>query len=489
MAKPFQPPQPPLLGREYPPGEESQYIGIMIQDLEGQLKKIYPSGETLRQAHPKMHGCVRAEFIIESGLPEELRIGLFKETKTFPSWIRFSNASTKPKSDGKKDVRGMAIKLMDVPGEKLLSDQKNAQTHDFNLISHEVFVSKNVKQFQGLMKAVTSGNLNVIGYFMNPFHWGVLLRTIQSFIKCDHVLSICYWSTTPYQFGEENCAVKYHVSPHLTQGITYKASKNPDYLKENLVKSLSEEDAYFDFCVQFQKDAIHMPIEDPTVKWNSAYIKLATIRIPVQEFDTDEQNEFGTALSFTPWHCLPEHRPIGGLNRARKQIYQSLSKFRHERNHEPFKEPTFSDLKPKPMNPSNEQLIKALFADYAKGDMAAVMAMMDPAIQWIEPGYPDVPFGGTYTGIKGISEMFGKQAQMLKIVSFAPKAFFSNDTMVIVLGSDSAEVISTKKVYSTDWTMAFTLSNGKITNVETYMDTNAIAKAFVKDLQDTVLTV
>ena len=38
-----------------------------------------------------MHGCVRAEFSVEPGLPEELRIGVFKAARMFPAWVRFSN--------------------------------------------------------------------------------------------------------------------------------------------------------------------------------------------------------------------------------------------------------------------------------------------------------------------------------------------------------------------------------------------------------------
>ena len=64
-----------------------------------------------------------------------------------------------------------------------------------------------------------------------------------------------------------------------------------------------------------------MPVEDPTVEWTAPWQKVATIRIPPQSFDSPEQMAFGENLSFTPWHTLPEHRPLGGVNRARKRIY------------------------------------------------------------------------------------------------------------------------------------------------------------------------
>lgn len=71
-----------------------------------------------RDAHAKMHGVVKAEFIIEPNLPEELQIGLFKEAKTYPAWIRFSNQSGSLSPDIERDIRGMAIKLMGVAGRK-----------------------------------------------------------------------------------------------------------------------------------------------------------------------------------------------------------------------------------------------------------------------------------------------------------------------------------------------------------------------------------
>ena len=81
-----------------------------------------------------------------------------------------------------------------------------------------------------------------------------------------------------------------------------------------------------------------MPIEDPTVEWKSAWERVATIEIDAQEFDFPERWEWGNKLSFSPWHALEEHRPLGGINRARKVVYPASSDLRHE-NLNPPKEP------------------------------------------------------------------------------------------------------------------------------------------------------
>ena len=36
-------------------------------------------------------------------------------------------------------------------------------------------------------------------------------------------------------------------------------------------------------------------------------------------------------MSFNPWHALPDHRPLGDFNRARRDIYRAMAAFRHER--------------------------------------------------------------------------------------------------------------------------------------------------------------
>ena len=83
-----------------------------------------------------------------------------------------------------------------------------------------------------------------------------------------------------------------------------------------------------------------VPVEDPTVDWKAPFRKVATIRIPPQVFDTPERKSFAENLSFTPWHSLPDHRPIGGINRARKAIYRAISIQRHTLNDAPRREPT-----------------------------------------------------------------------------------------------------------------------------------------------------
>ncbi len=321
------------------PSNEAGRIKDLGERLKQKIIKDNAGGIMRRDAHPKMHGLVKAEFKVESDLPEELAIGLFSETKSYQTWVRFSNQDGSINPDIKRDIRGMAIKLMGVPGQKLLPQEKDAPTHDFITISTNVFVTKDVAEFDDLIKTVTTKNPLGQAFFFSC-HLRLVKNLLMAMRKFANPLQIRYFSTTPYLLGDR--AVKYSTIPQLNQADKIPSNPRDNYLREAMALQLDDNEAVFDFCVQFQTNATEMPIEDPGVLWDenvSPFRKVATITIPSQTFSTPERDEYGENLSFTPWHALPDHRPLGGVNRARKIIYDLISTFRHDQNSAPRIEP------------------------------------------------------------------------------------------------------------------------------------------------------
>jgi ketosteroid isomerase-like protein len=477
-----------IIGHEYPQPDEEQTAKYTVKLLQDQMMKMYDDKKIkqLRQIHPKMNGCVKAEFIVEANLPEELKVGLFKEAACYPAWLRFSNGSTHPLPDWKKDIRGFAIKLMNVPGEKLIG--KGSQ--DFILMNTKDFPSDSVKKFADVLFVVTT-----------PFKFSTLFKKIKIFfsnipivvrgkikapIKMKNPAEIPYFSTVPYRFGDESQAVKYAVFPSKNNQLLNTGSKGKDLIRENLVLTLLNHELVFDFCVQFQSHPVKMPIEDPTVIWNSDFEKVATIRIPIQTFDTPEQNNFGDNLSFNVWHSLPEHRPIGNFNRVRKIIYEDMYEFRHKHNImediEPEADDTFfnntSINTTMEKTPTNEEVIMQMYKDFAEKNIPAVLALFDKDVVWERAGAPDIPFAGKFSGTQEMLKMFAITNDSIEVKSFVPVKFVSSGDTVVVLGHDEADVKPTGKTYKTEWVQAFTFKDQKIIHVQVYLDSLNIAKAF-----------
>lgn len=321
----------PEPGKEYIEPNEAANTEAIIDAIIKRLTRDYPPGKTLRQFHAKMHGCVKATFTVSPELPQNFRYGFLVPGKTYDAWIRFSNGNTKVVDDRKGDLRGMAIKLLNVPGEMLLQDHSLPQSQDFLLVSYPTLMSPTVASFKKNIKALCSGWMALMAYCLNPASWPTVIRTVQSMKKCDNVLTLQYYSVSPSRLGKPDQAVKYAAVP-VAENVSNKVDKDKDFLRQQLRNDLASKPARFDFMIQLQEDPVTMPIENPCVEWKSPWHKVATIEIPPQNFDTPEQNSFGENLTFSPWHCLKEHQPLGGINRARKATYEAISKFRLERN-------------------------------------------------------------------------------------------------------------------------------------------------------------
>ena len=325
------------LGEHLYPDEKpiAEHLSAVIEDS---IRRQYTAGYARRDAHPKAHGCVTAEVHILEALPSGFSTGLFVPGKTYPATIRFSNGSQDAtRADAKGDARGMAIKILGVPGKKLLENEADASTQDFILINHPVFFAADPARYLSFMKDANSGHL--YRKMLIPFDLGakgtrIALQTRSS--KISNPLQTRYWSMVPYQLGSESDgrAVKYSVRPCSEAIDPMPAKPEHDFLRSALRSTLQSGDACMEFLVQ-PRTSNRMDVEDSRIEWPEAqapFYKVATITIPRQVFDTPQQDAACENLSFNPWHSLPEHKPLGVTNRLRKVIYEHISRVRHEMN-------------------------------------------------------------------------------------------------------------------------------------------------------------
>jgi hypothetical protein len=323
----------PEIGKEYTQPGEEQDIEDIIGTILRHLKKAYPPGKSLRQFHPKMHGYLSAQFRVDSDLPINMRHGFLEVPgKTYDAWIRFSNGNSRVSDDHKGDLRGMAIKLLDVPGKMLEMDQRMPQSQDILLVSYPTLMSPDIAAFKRNIRAICGGFGAMLRFALNPANWPTLIRTLQSMKRTDNLFGLQYWSVSPSRLGTGDQAIKYSAVPANRPDVSEANRGNPDYLRDNMQKELELHPFFFHLLIQFQEDATSMPIENPCVEWKSKWHKVGQIIIRRQVFNTAERNKAGEQASFSPWHSLPEHQPLGGISRARRKVYEAISKFRLQNN-------------------------------------------------------------------------------------------------------------------------------------------------------------
>ena len=330
---------------------EELLVADIIANMSQYLRQHYTAGTAQRGGNTKTHGVVRGELVVHDGLAANLRHGLFAQPRRYPAWVRFGGPGPAlPPDIEDVGVLSIGVKVMGVPGPKLLDDERFTQ--DFTGISTPVFTTPDLRENAKLQAAIGRGLplfyfIGPDGHFLDSLMQGLWSRTQTS------PLETPYWSCVPYLLGEGQ-AMQYSFRPAATArsrvpGLPGRPSDN--YLREAMARALTAQPVRFEMLVQRQSDPRRMPIEHASVRWAAPDCPpavVATLELPRQRFDSAEQLAFASRLSINPWHCLPAHRPLGNQNRGRLKIYQTLSRLRQQMNATPHVEPdgneTFDQL-------------------------------------------------------------------------------------------------------------------------------------------------
>ena len=321
------------------PNDEADDICRVVQALKELLQRSREkTGHFRGDVHVKTHGCAAGEFRVLPNLPTELAQGLFRIERTFSAVVRFSNSASQPQPDFIPDGRGLAIKVFEVDGDRLTAHDNKGRTQDFVMVNHPVFFARNVKDFLRLEQVLVTANDNPLvtvtqgltGGDWNPlrWHWREALTAVQIAGHLPaHPASDTYFSMAPIRFGQY--VAKYRVRPagELPGSWLDLASRlgtQPDALRLMLEDTLRSQQVLFEFQVQLRTHANTMPVEDATVEWpecESPYRTVALLLIPRQEIDTEQQKATCRQLAFNVWHAIADHRPLGGINRLRREVY------------------------------------------------------------------------------------------------------------------------------------------------------------------------
>lgn len=330
--------------------DEEAHLQDIIDSFNAQMKGLWKPGYFERGGNTKTHGVVRAEFTVLPDLPKHMRVGIFAEPQTYPAWVRYSGPGPYVTTDiDDVGFMSMSIKLMGVPGPKLLEQEQHTQ--DLFGTSAPTFSTPDTRA-NAQLQHWSLKNAQLF-YFLNPRDSHVL-DSLMNFLWTktqSSPLESQYFSCVPYLLGDGQ-AMQYSFWSRLTtrSPVPGLPGRPPDnYLREAMVATLAQQDVEFDVKIQVQTDPFLMPIENSSVMWPTALsprVPAAVLRIPKQTFDSPEQLAFARVLSYNPWHCIPDHRPLGNLSRARRRMYYELSKLRQSMNGVQHYEPDGSEVFP-----------------------------------------------------------------------------------------------------------------------------------------------
>ena len=338
-----------------------------IHDLIETLRKIMDVtagnyGHAVRSVHAKAHGIIQADLKILPDLPPELAQGMFASPGHHPAVLRISTNPGDILHDGISVPRGLALKVLDVDGDRL--EDAEGRTQDFIMVNGPVFGARTPAAFLKTLRLVAKTT--------DRAEWAKralssVLRGAEATLKAAggesstlqtlggapnvHPLGETYYTQTPFRYGDHIAKLSLHpVSKALTRhdGEIIDTRNRPDALRQAVDAAMQAGEAVWELRVQLCRDPEKMPVEDPSVLWDeelSPHITVARLTArPQHGWSADRVALVDEGMRFSVWTGLEAHRPLGGINRARRAPYRASAAYRAGFNHCPIHEPSSVDL-------------------------------------------------------------------------------------------------------------------------------------------------
>jgi hypothetical protein len=317
------------------------------------------SGQPLRSVHAKSHGLLRAELRVLPDLPAVLAQGLFGAPGAYPVIMRLSTTPGDVLEDSVSTPRGMALKVIGAQGPRLPGGENDA-TQDFVLVNGTTFLNAGPKAFLGGLKmlASTTDKVPALKKMLSA-----ALRQVEKAVEkvggesaqlkgmgghpATHPLGETYYSQVPVLFGPYMAKVALVPTAVGLTSLTdapVDYSAGPDVLRQAVAGHFAQQGGEWDVRVQLCTNIEEMPIEDASAEWSeelSPYVTVARLVAPPQVGWSEALSAaIDEGMSFSVWHGLAAHRPLGAVNRVRKAAYEMSAKLRAQRRGAPIVEPT-----------------------------------------------------------------------------------------------------------------------------------------------------
>jgi hypothetical protein len=345
---------------EQPEDDEDATAQGLVETLQSISEQtLADGGHVMRSVHAKAHGILVGELKVAPALPEYLAQGLFATAAIYPIVMRFSTIPGDILDDSVSTPRGLAIKIIGVAGDRLEGSELDV-TQDLVLVNGPAFGAPSAKKFlatlkllakttdraEGLKKVI-SGALRgvqrvIVGVTRVP---SPTIATLGGQPET-HILGESFYSQAPVRYG--NYIAKLAVVPvssELTALVQAPLNLNgvPNGLRDAVVEFFHHHSGTWEVRAQLCTDLDEMPVEDASKVWpekKSPYRAVARITVkPQTAWSEARATAVDDGMSFSPWHGLAAHRPLGSIMRVRKLAYEMGRRFRSEHGGRTIEEP------------------------------------------------------------------------------------------------------------------------------------------------------
>ena len=121
--------------------------------------------------------------------------------------------------------------------------------------------------------------------------------------------------------------------------------------------------------------------------------------------------------------------------------------------------------------------VQNAYACFGRGDIAGLLKLLDPDVDWQFVGDRKVAYTGRFRGHGQVGEWFGDVAKNDAIQAFEPREFLVGPDHVTVLGFERTRDHQSGRTFESEWVHVMQVSNGRITRFWGMLDSEAAAAA------------
>jgi hypothetical protein len=341
------------------PDEAKTVRGLIAAMRYVNERTFADGGHAIRSVHAKTQGILEGFLEVDADLPHELAQGLFATPGRYPVVMRFSTLPGDILDDSVSTPRGLSVKIIGVNGERL-SGSEGDVTQDFVLVNGPAFGAPTPKKFLPVITLLSRTTdrvqrvKKVLSALMRQLQRAIVAVTGRPNVTVatlggqpeTHILGETFYNQAPVRFGDFIAKISVApISPELNALKQSPLNVNgvPNGIREAVVNFFKNSGGEWEVRAQLCNDLELMPIENAAVVWSeekSPYRPIARIRVePQAAWSEARSSAVDDGMQFSPWHGLAAHRPLGGIMRARKEVYEMAKKFRAERNGRVIEEP------------------------------------------------------------------------------------------------------------------------------------------------------
>jgi hypothetical protein len=327
------------------------------------------TGRAVRGAHAKSFGLVKAEVEILADVPAAYAQGVYATPGHHGALIRFSSTASHLGTDALLGPGlGLAIKIFEVDGPKLVEDEPDSATFDLVLKNNPIFISNTARHYlfiediannaQSYLARGKAGLHELLSDVLTgrgqlqqqDWAWDELFAIVRLATQTPvrNPLLSTYWTMGAVRHGDYVAKIRIAPAAENANHVIHHEldlASAPEVFHPTLVDELRAGAFDFDLQVQLSKDLVAMPVNTVTLEWPeklSPFVTVGRVHLPRQDISGPENFEKGDALAFNQWRVTAEHRPLGEIMQVRR-IYSASARIRRTLNHQPQTEPTSAD--------------------------------------------------------------------------------------------------------------------------------------------------